>query len=139
VFLVGYPGYFVFDAIWPSFFYSPVPTGNNAWLLSQGLFIAVYLLGALLTFNGVQRALNSVADATIGKCSKYVGLSTTTAALALVAISALAHAETVEYATLEWVDWFNNRRLLEPIGHVPPAEAEAAYYAALEEPAAPAA
>ncbi len=30
--------------------------------------------------------------------------------------------EAVEYATLEWVDWFNNRRLLEPIGHVPPAE-----------------
>ena len=44
--------------------------------------------------------------------------------------------EAVEYATLEWVDWFNNRRLLEPIGHVPPAEAEAAYYAALVEPAA---
>ena len=44
--------------------------------------------------------------------------------------------EAVELATLEWVDWFNNRRLLEPIGHVPPAEAEAAYYAALEEPAA---
>ena len=33
--------------------------------------------------------------------------------------------EAVEYATLEWVDWFNNRRSLEPIGHVPPAEAEA--------------
>ena len=44
--------------------------------------------------------------------------------------------EAVEYATLEWVDWFNNRRLLQPIGHVPPAEAEAAYYASLEEPAA---
>jgi transposase InsO family protein len=44
--------------------------------------------------------------------------------------------EAVEYATLEWVDWFNNRRLLQPIGHVPPAEAEAAYSAALEEPAA---
>lgn len=43
--------------------------------------------------------------------------------------------EAVELATLEWVDWFNNRRLLEPIGNVPPAEAEAAYYAALEEPA----
>jgi putative transposase len=42
--------------------------------------------------------------------------------------------EAVEYATLEWVDWFNNRRLLEPIGNIPPAEAEAAYYAALEEP-----
>jgi transposase InsO family protein len=38
----------------------------------------------------------------------------------------------VEYATLEWVDWFNNRRLLEPIGNIPPAEAEASFYAALE-------
>jgi putative transposase len=36
--------------------------------------------------------------------------------------------EAVEYATLEWVDWFNHRRLLEPIGHVPPAEFEDAYY-----------
>jgi putative transposase len=39
--------------------------------------------------------------------------------------------EAVEIATLEWVDWFNTRRLLEPIGHVPPAEAEDRYYAAL--------
>ncbi len=36
--------------------------------------------------------------------------------------------EAVEFATLEWVDWFNNRRLLEPIGNIPPAEAEARYY-----------
>ena len=35
--------------------------------------------------------------------------------------------EAVEYATLEWVDWYNHRRLLEPIGNVPPAEAEAAF------------
>jgi len=40
--------------------------------------------------------------------------------------------DAVEYATLEWVDWFNTRRLLEPIGNVPPAEAEANFYAALE-------
>jgi transposase InsO family protein len=38
----------------------------------------------------------------------------------------------VELATLAWVDWFNHRRLLEPIGHVPPAEAEARYHAELE-------
>ena len=43
--------------------------------------------------------------------------------------------EAVEFATLEWVDWFNHRRLLEPIGHVPPAEAEARYYAQAEMPA----
>ncbi|MGF7178132.1 transposase InsO family protein [Azospirillum doebereinerae] len=34
--------------------------------------------------------------------------------------------------TLKWVDWFNNRRLLEPIGNIPPAEAEARYYAQTE-------
>ena len=50
--------------------------------------------------------------------------------------AAMGKLEAVEYATLEWVDWFDNRRLLEPIGHMPPAEAEAAYYAAQEEPAA---
>jgi putative transposase len=38
--------------------------------------------------------------------------------------------EAVEFATLEWVDWFNRRRSLEPIGNIPPAEAEANYYAA---------
>jgi transposase InsO family protein len=40
--------------------------------------------------------------------------------------------EDVELATLHWVSWFNHRRLLEPIGNIPPAEAEEAYYAALE-------
>jgi transposase InsO family protein len=43
--------------------------------------------------------------------------------------------EAVEYATLDWVDWYNNRRLLEPIGNIPPAEAEARYYAQLEQAA----
>ena len=36
--------------------------------------------------------------------------------------------EAVEFATLEWVSWFNHHRLLEPIGYIPPAEAEANYY-----------
>jgi putative transposase len=36
--------------------------------------------------------------------------------------------EAVEFATLDWVDWFNHRRLLEPIGYVPPAQYEAQYY-----------
>ena len=43
--------------------------------------------------------------------------------------------EAVELATLGWVDWFNNRRLLEPIGNIPPAEAEQHYYAMLDQPA----
>jgi len=40
--------------------------------------------------------------------------------------------DAVEYATLKWVDWFNNRRILGPIGNMPPAEAEANYYANLD-------
>ena len=43
--------------------------------------------------------------------------------------------DAVEYATLEWVDWFNNRRLLEPIGNIPPTELEMAYYRQTEESA----
>lgn len=41
--------------------------------------------------------------------------------------------EDVEWATLNWVDWFNHRRLPEPIGNIPPAEAEAAYYSQIPE------
>lgn len=40
--------------------------------------------------------------------------------------------QAVEYATLKWIDWFNGRRLLGPIGSIPPAEAEANHYAASE-------
>jgi putative transposase len=43
--------------------------------------------------------------------------------------------EAVELATLAWVDWFNHRRLLEPIGNIPPAEAEEKYYQQLTESA----
>jgi transposase InsO family protein len=41
--------------------------------------------------------------------------------------------EDVEYETLEWVDWFNNRRLLEPIGNIPPVEFEMLYFQQLNE------
>ena len=43
--------------------------------------------------------------------------------------------EAVEFAVLAWVDWFNNRRLLAPLGHVPPAEYERAYYEGQSTPA----
>lgn len=44
------------------------------------------------------------------------------------------NVEHVEFATLDWVDWFNNRRLLEPIGYIPPAEFEELYYQRQEAP-----
>jgi putative transposase len=46
------------------------------------------------------------------------------------------NVDAVEYATLEWVDWFNNRRLLEPLGYLPPAEFEEEYYQSPTTPAA---
>ena len=46
--------------------------------------------------------------------------------------SSWRRVEDVELATLDWVDWFNHRRPLEPIGNIPPAEAEDAYHAALD-------
>jgi putative transposase len=45
--------------------------------------------------------------------------------------------DAVEFATLSWVDWFDNRRLLEPLGYVPPAEFEAAYYRSQSTPRNP--
>jgi len=59
VFAVGYPGYFVFDAIWPSSYYSPIASAKNAWLLGQAPFIAIYFTGAVVMFNAVRRALNT--------------------------------------------------------------------------------
>jgi hypothetical protein len=64
VFAVGYPGYFVFDAVWPSFYYSPIADGKNAWLLGQAFFIAVYFVGAVVMFNTVRRALNRISEVT---------------------------------------------------------------------------
>jgi putative transposase len=48
------------------------------------------------------------------------------------------HVEAVEFATLAWVDWFNTRRLLAPIGYVPPVEYEDAYYREQQQPETPA-
>ena len=60
VFAVGYPGYFVFDAIWPSFYYSPIAAGKNVWLLGQAFFIAIYFVGTLLMFNIVRHELDAI-------------------------------------------------------------------------------
>jgi putative transposase len=64
---------------------------------------------------------NALAESTIGlyKTERIEGRS-------------WRNAEEVEIATLEYIDWFNHRRLHSSIGDVPPAEFEAAYYAALE-------
>lgn len=60
VFAVGYPGYFVFNSIWPDFYYRYDPVGKNAWLLGQAFFFAIYFAGIFLAFNTVRRALNAM-------------------------------------------------------------------------------
>ncbi len=51
-----------------------------------------------------------------------------------VASYLVCNVDHVEFETLDWVDWFNNRRLLEPIGNIPPAECEVLYYQSQEAP-----
>jgi putative transposase len=61
---------------------------------------------------------NAIAESVIGLFKREV----------IRRLAPWRHVEAVEFATLDWVDWFNTRRLLEPIGYVPPAEYEARYY-----------
>lgn len=60
VFAVGYPGYFVFNSIWPNFYYVPDIAGKNAWLLSQAFFFAIYFVGMVLGFNAARRSLSTI-------------------------------------------------------------------------------
>lgn len=46
----------------------------------------------------------------------------------LISCRAPGRLETMEFASLEWVSWFNHHGLLEPIGYIPPSEAEESYY-----------
>lgn len=62
VFAIGYPGYFVFDAIWAGYYYSPIAMGKNAWLLGQAFFIAVYFVGMLGAFFAISRSLERVSE-----------------------------------------------------------------------------
>jgi putative transposase len=75
---------------------------------------------------------NALAETVIGLFKTVIGLFKTEVIRRRGPWRSL---EAVEYATLEWVHWFNTRRLLEPIGRMPPAEAEARYYAQTEAPA----
>lgn len=79
-----------------------------------------------LTEVGVKASVGSVGDSCDNALAESViGLFKTEV---IYARGPWRTLEAVEYATLEWVDWFNHRRLLEPIGHVPPAEFEQEYY-----------
>ena len=74
---------------------------------------------------GIEQSVGSVGDSFDALAESIIGLYKTEVIRSRGPWRGL---EAVEFATLEWVDWFNNRRLLEVIGNRPPAEAEAAYY-----------
>jgi putative transposase len=79
-----------------------------------------------LAENGVEASVGSVGDSYDNALAEtMIGLFKTEV---IYARGPWRSLDAVEYATLQWVDWFNHRRLLEPIGHVPPAEFEEAYY-----------
>jgi putative transposase len=79
-----------------------------------------------LAENGVDASVGSVGDSYDNAMAEtIIGLFKTEL---IYARGPWRSLEAVEHATLEWVDWFNRRRLLEPIGHVPPAEFEQEYY-----------
>ena len=61
VFLTGYVGYFVVDRIWPTFYYSPVPAGKNAWLMAQALSVALYWLGVIKILFDVRKVTSPAA------------------------------------------------------------------------------
>jgi hypothetical protein len=55
VFATGYVGYFVVDHIWPTFYYTPVTSGKNAWLAAQALSIALYWMGVISILLNVRK------------------------------------------------------------------------------------
>ena len=82
---------------------------------------------------GIEPSVGSVGDAYVNALAESViGLYKTEV---IDRRGPWRHAEAVEFATLDWVDWFNNRRLLSSIGDVPPVEYEEQYYQAQNAPA----
>ena len=65
VFAIGYPGYFVFNSIWPDFNYRYDPVGKNMWLLGQAFFFAIYFVGIAFSFNIVRRSLDAIPGASV--------------------------------------------------------------------------
>jgi putative transposase len=82
---------------------------------------------------GIERSVGSVGDSYDNALAEtIIGLYKTEV---IRHVGPWRNIDAVEFATLSWIDWFNNRRLLEPIGYVPPAEFEAAYFRSQENPA----
>ena len=108
----------------------PVSSGGLVHHSDRGFQYVSIRYTERLAEAGIEPSVGSVGDL------YYNALAETVNGLYKVEVihrrSSWRRIEDVELATLHWVSWFNHRRLLEPIGNIPPAEAEDAYYAALE-------
>jgi hypothetical protein len=102
---------------------------SDAWALFTGDYVSIKYTERLAEV-GIEPSVGSVGDSYDNALAETInGLYKTEVIRRRGSWRSL---ETVEFATLDWVDWFNNRRLFEPIGNIPPAEAEARYYQQIE-------
>jgi len=66
IFVTGYLGYFVVDAIWPRFYYEPVAQGKNVWLFLQLGCIVLFAIGAVVAFTDIHRASHAIGTGAAG-------------------------------------------------------------------------
>ncbi len=105
--------------------HSRPPPSSGARLLEPGQYLSIRYTNRL-TEAGISPSVGSVGDSYDNALAESViGLYKTEL---IRQRGPWKDRDQVEYATLEYVDWFNHRRLLEPIGHIPPAEKEANYH-----------
>ena len=108
--------------------YARSPAGHLVHHSDRGTQYLAIRYTERLAEAGVERSVGSVGDSYDNALAETViGLFKTEV---IRSRGPWRNIEAVEFATLEWVDWFNNRRLLGPLGYMPPAEFEMAYHQA---------
>lgn len=122
---------FVLDALEQAL-YARRPTGGLIHHSDRGVQYVSIRYTERLADAGIEASVGSVGDSYDNALAETInGLYKAE----VIYRQSWKNRETVELKTLEWVGWFNHRRLLEPIGNIPPAEAEEKYYQQLTESA----
>jgi transposase InsO family protein len=112
--------------------YARQPKGNLIHHSDRGVQYVSIRYTERLAEAGIEASVGSIGDSYDNALAETInGLNKAE----LIYRQSWKNREAVELATLDWVDWFNHRRLLEPIGNIPPAEAEEKYYQQLNESA----
>ncbi len=115
---------FVLDALELAL-YARKPSGKLIHHSDRGVQYVSIRYTERLAEAGIEASVGSVGDSYDNALAETInGLYKTK----VIHRHSWKNRESVEFETLKWVDWFNHRRLLEPIGNIPPAEAERNYY-----------